>query len=215
MNAQATTSVSPGKSAQTRQKLIDAGIELFSEFGYDATSTRRIEARAQVQRNLISYHFGSKQEFWKACMTELFARVDDSARTAFSHSRDIEPKERMRFLIRRFVRWSAAHPEVARVMFDEGRHDDWRLEWLVDNYARQLYETVTGQFEEGRQQGVVPNLSAAQFYYVLVSSAGIFGMAPECRRLSGEDPCESAFVDRHADAVAQLLTSSPEQRHRS
>ena len=209
MNAQAATNTRLGKSAQTRQKLMEAGIELFSEFGYDATSTRRVEAHAEVQRNLITYHFGSKQEFWKACMTALFARMDSPARTAFSDSRGIEPRERMRFLIHRFVRWSAAHPEVARVMFDEGRHDDWRLEWLVDNYARQLYETVTRLFEEAREQSGVPNLSATQFYYMLVSSAGLFGMAPECRRLSGEDPCESAFVDMHADAVARLLTSSP------
>jgi hypothetical protein len=30
-------------------------------------------------------------------------------------------------------------------------------------------------------------------------------MAPECRLLAGEDPCEASNVDAQADAIAQLL----------
>jgi AcrR family transcriptional regulator len=55
-----------GKAEKTREDLLIAGIQLFSEQGYEATSTRQVEALAGAQRNLMSYHFGSKERFWKA-----------------------------------------------------------------------------------------------------------------------------------------------------
>ncbi|MEL6985552.1 MAG: TetR family transcriptional regulator, partial [Actinomycetota bacterium] len=158
--ARATTA----KAAETQARLISAGIELFSVRGFDATSTRQVEAAAGVQRNLISYHFGSKDEFWKRCIAALFARTDTAVDLAIGQARDIEPAERIRFLIRQYLRASAANPEIMRIMFDEGRCDDWRLAWLVEHHVRGFFDMVRQIFESGREQGVVPGVSAVQFY---------------------------------------------------
>jgi AcrR family transcriptional regulator len=214
MSAQATsTAVSDkpqvgGRAGETRRKLLDAGTFLFAQHGYEATSTRQIETHAGVQRNLMGYHFGSKEEVWKACMSRLFARMVSALRPAMVQSRDIEPVERIRFLIRQFIRASAATPEINRIMFDEGRSNDWRLEWIVEHYVRDFFGTVTELFEAGRRHHVIPDLSPIQFYYLLVGSASMFSMAPECRLLSGRDPAEDAMVDAQADAIAALLTSA-------
>ena len=197
--------VTTSKSEQTRQKLLAAGIALFSTDGYDATSTRKVETSAGVQRNLISYHFGNKEAFWKACVSELFLRGRETLAPAFRQSKDVAPSERVRFLIRQLVRLGAAHPEIMRIMFDEGRRDDWRLEWLIERFTRDFYQQVADLYGEGRARGVIPELGATRFYYLLLSSGAIFAMAPECRRLSGEDPGEPAMVDAQAEAMAQLL----------
>jgi AcrR family transcriptional regulator len=198
------------RSAQTQDKLLDAGIALFSSLGFEATSTRQVETHAGVQRNLINYHFGSKENFWKACMNVLFDPMVAATREVVALSRDLPSAERVRFLIRRYVRVSAAHPEITRIMFDEGRRDDWRLAWLVENYSRDFYETVGRLFEMGRDENILPDISLSQFYYALVSSTVIFAMAPECRMLSGQDPNSDSLVDAQADAIAGLLTVSRE-----
>ena len=200
----ATAAVS-GKSEATQQKLIAAGIELFARGGYEATSTRQVQEAAGVQRNLITYHFGSKEQFWKRCMAELFGGMSASLAPAIEQSKDIEPMERIRFLIRRFVRASAEHPETVRIMFDEGRCDDWRLDWLVAHYVQPFFGLVEALYEQGglRRRG----FTLMQFYYFLVSSASVFAMAPEYRRLSGDDPFAPEFIDSQANAVAMLLTS--------
>ena len=51
------------KARATQERLLDAGVELFALHGYDGASTRMIETAAGVKRNLISYHFDSKEEF--------------------------------------------------------------------------------------------------------------------------------------------------------
>ena len=199
-------SATSAKALQTRTRLIAAGIALFSSGGYDATGTRQIETHAGVKRNLISYHFGSKETFWKACMTQLFQGFERQLQPAIEQSRDIAPVERIRFLIRRFVRVNAAHPEMNRIMFDVGRNDSWRLQWIVDHYGRSFYERVGEVFAEGVRHDIIAGLSPVQFYYLLVGSTAIFSMAPECRLLSGEDFHGDDMVDAHANAVAALLT---------
>ena len=191
------------KSEQTRQKLLQAGTHLFSTYGYNATTTRNVETHAEVQRNLINYHFGSKEAFWKACVGDIFDRFGATLAPGLNQARDIEPGERIRFLIRQFVRTSAAHPEVMRVMFDEGRCDDWRLEWIVERYTRNFHGAVRELFDDGHTRGVIPQMTVMQFYYLLVSSSAMFAMAPEYRLLSGEQP--EAMVDAQAEAIAQLL----------
>ena len=207
---------SPGKqsekSQRTRQKLVEAGIELFSTHGYNATTTRNLEMHAGVQRNLISYHFGGKEAFWKACVAQLFERFNELLLPALSQARDIESGERIRFLIRQSVRAGAAHPQVMRIMFDEGRCNDWRLEWIVERYTRKLYRSVRELLDDGQACGVLPDLSYLQFYYLLVSSGSMFAMAPEYRMLAGEDPCAKANVDAQADAIAQLLAPRSDGR---
>jgi TetR/AcrR family transcriptional regulator len=193
------------KSQRTQQKLLESGAHLFSTYGYNATTTRNVETHAKVQRNLISYHFGGKEAFWKFCVSDLFERFSNAIQPALEQSKDIESGERIRFLIRQSVRASAAYPEVMRIMFDEGRCNDWRLEWITERYTRKLYRTVRQLFDDGQACGVLPKINYMQFYYVLVSSGAMFAMAPEYRLLSGEDPCNEINVDAQANAIAQLL----------
>jgi AcrR family transcriptional regulator len=44
----------------TKEKILDAAEELFSEEGFSATSVRAITSRAQVNLAALNYHFGSK-----------------------------------------------------------------------------------------------------------------------------------------------------------
>lgn len=45
----------------TKDRVVDAAIQLFFQKGFDATSTRDITNRIRVNGSLISYHFNGKQ----------------------------------------------------------------------------------------------------------------------------------------------------------
>jgi AcrR family transcriptional regulator len=194
-----------GKAEQTRQKLLRAGADLFSLHGYGVTSTRQIETAGGVKRNLMTYHFGTKEDFWKACIGKLFDGFTRNLTPAFTESRDIEPVERLRFLIRRFVRVSAENPAISRIMLDEGKHNDWRLEWIVDNYAGDFYGLIKRLQNEAIKLSATPKISPESFYYLLVGSTAIFSMAPECILLTGNDPNKKAMIDAHANAITNML----------
>src|ERR1700687_2053925 len=54
------------RSERTRQRLIEVAVEVFSELGYEAASTRAIVKQAQANLVSIPYYFGSKLGLYHA-----------------------------------------------------------------------------------------------------------------------------------------------------
>ncbi|HTV85455.1 MAG TPA: CerR family C-terminal domain-containing protein [Dyella sp.] len=71
---------------ETRQRIIDAAIQLFGEHGFDGASTRDIAAAAGVNAPALQYYFGNKQGLYKACAQyitdDLHARYAPSIKQA-------------------------------------------------------------------------------------------------------------------------------------
>jgi AcrR family transcriptional regulator len=194
------------RALATREKLLDAAIARFAAVGYEAATTRDIEAAAGVKRGLIAYHFKTKDVLWKAAVSWLFARATQELQAAERHAADVDAVARLRYFVRAYVRFCARYPAVNRLMVQEGMHNDWRLEWLVEHFVRPWYTRVCALLAQAREQGAAPAMDALHFYYILTGGAAlIFAMAPEAQRLSGLDPASDDVVNAHADALAQLL----------
>jgi TetR/AcrR family transcriptional regulator, regulator of cefoperazone and chloramphenicol sensitivity len=52
---------------ETRQRIIDAAIQLFGEHGFDRASTRDIAAAAGVNAPALQYYFENKEGLYRAC----------------------------------------------------------------------------------------------------------------------------------------------------
>ena len=101
------------------------------------------------------------------------------------------------------VRFAAAHPELFRLMVEEGKIDSARMEWLVDTHLRPLFENFK---RFSLPASGASDADAVHAYYVMAGAASIiFAVAPECRRLTGVDPTTDAAIEAHADFVARLL----------
>jgi AcrR family transcriptional regulator len=55
------------RGEHTRQRLLEAGIELFAELGYERASTRAIARHAGVSLPALQYYFGGKEGLHRAC----------------------------------------------------------------------------------------------------------------------------------------------------
>ena len=110
-------------------------------------------------------------------------------------------------MTKRFVRFSAAHPELHRFMVHEGSHDGPRLRWLLDRHIRPLFEASTALI-----RAAAPDVDAAQLHYLMLGAAThLFAVAPEFQRLTGRDPFESEMVEAQAQAI---VDSSARRRAR-
>ena len=58
----------------TRERVLDAALELFADRGFDGASTRDIAAQAGVAQPLLNYHFRSKDDLWREAVDRLFAQ---------------------------------------------------------------------------------------------------------------------------------------------
>src|ERR1700759_5383065 len=63
----------------TRERILDVALELFTEQGYDKTSLRQIADRLGFTQAAIYYHFAAKQDI----LVALHLRLHELARPAF------------------------------------------------------------------------------------------------------------------------------------
>jgi TetR/AcrR family transcriptional regulator, regulator of cefoperazone and chloramphenicol sensitivity len=89
----AKTTCSTGRSAcqdrseRTRQRLIEVAVEVFSELGYEAASTRTIVERAQANLVSIPYYFGSKLGLYHAAAEYIGSNLVERFRPACERAR--------------------------------------------------------------------------------------------------------------------------------
>jgi AcrR family transcriptional regulator len=190
----------------TRERILAAALDLFSELSYEGATTREIAARAGVTQPLLNYHFKSKDELWRAAVDGLFETLNGALGARAQGLRGVDEVTVARLLVREFIYFSASHPQLHRIITQECKADGPRMDYLVDRYIRPLYETTTELFERLVEQGHLPDIPAAHLYYI-VTGAGptMFVLGPECRRLAGIDPEAPEVIEAHADAVTALI----------
>src|SRR3546814_7343759 len=59
----------------TRDRILDAALDLFSERSFDGATTREIAQRAGVTQPLLNYHYRSKDDLWRAAVDSLFVTL--------------------------------------------------------------------------------------------------------------------------------------------
>lgn len=190
----------------TRERILVAALDLFSELSFDGATTREIAARAGVTQPLVNYHFSSKDELWFAAVDRIFAELSEALIARAQGLRGVDELTVAKLLIREFVYFSAAHPQLHRIITQECKTDGPRMDWLVERHVRPVYEQTAAMFDGLVKAGHMPDFPPAHFYYILTGAAPtMFVLGPECRRLAGIDPQAPEVIEAHADAVISLL----------
>jgi AcrR family transcriptional regulator len=194
----------------TRDRIVAAATDLFSERSFDGATTREIAARAGVTQPLLNYHFRSKEELWRAAVDSLFVLLNRTLDERTTGLRGVDEVTSAKLRVREFITFSARNPQLHRIIMQESKTDGPRMDYLVDRHVRPIYERTTELFEALARQGAVPPIPATHLYYILTGAGPtMFVLAPECRRLSSLDPSDDAVIEAHANAVCLLLFGSP------
>lgn len=75
------------RSERTRQRLIEVAVDVFSELGFEAASTRTIVERAQANLVSIPYYFGSKLGLYHAVAEYIGTSISERFRPACERAR--------------------------------------------------------------------------------------------------------------------------------
>ncbi len=141
---------------------------------------------------------------WRAAADRIFGVLGKRLDEAVASLEFEDPQERSRGVIREYVRFVAAHPELFRFMVAEGNRSSARMRWLADTYLEPRFAYMKS---EGMLRAAgIEEADAAHAFYALTGAASlIFAVAPACRRVTGIDPGKRQAVEAHADFVARLM----------
>ena len=194
------------RSIKTKQKLLDAAIEAFSENGFKGTSTRDIAERAGVHHPLITYHFKNKEELWRAAADRIFSKFNASMGQALQEVINECPRTRMAMMIRTYVRYAASQPALHKVMVQEASHPSSRLDWLIKTHLRPLFEVTVKNLKELQDAGLAPQGNPAiLFNLIRVSSGGLIALGHELKGTSGIDLEAPGTIDELSDMIIDVF----------
>lgn len=190
----------------TRDRIIAAATDLFSERSFDGATTREIAARGGVAQALLNYHFRSKEDLWQAAVDSLFELLNRTLADRARGLRGVDEITTAKLLMREFVTFSARNPQLHRIITQESKADGPRMDYLVDRHVRPIYERTVEMFESLARAGALPNIAPEHLYYILTGAGPtMFVLGPECKRLTSLDPTDDTVIEAHADAVCLLL----------
>jgi AcrR family transcriptional regulator len=192
-------------SGETREQILRAALQAFTEKGYDGASTREIATRVGVNHGLIPYYFGTKLKLWQAAVDRAFGGLGAGVEAILADPSIGRDREREARIIHAHVHFVARRPEFVRLMHEEGKRRGPRMRWIVDRHVKPLYEAITALLERGSRL-LTMDVAPVHFFYVLAGATGlIFHQAEECKRVSGVDPFDPRVVEEHARFVVALL----------
>ncbi len=122
------------QAGETRERIFQAALELFSGSGYDGTSVREIAEAAGISKPALYYYYGSKERLY----TEIIQSCFERARLALEPAvREPGPlRTRLRRTIQAHFDYFAEHRDAMRLLYaaalsvskDEPSFDVWELE---------------------------------------------------------------------------------------
>jgi len=194
------------RTLDTRERLVEAALQVFASHGFDGATTREIARRAGVALAALPYHFTTKEALWKAAADRIFARLGETFRRRFEGLEGVDTPTRLRLILRDFVRFQAAHPELHRFMIQEGIARTPRLEWLVETHIRPIHDAIRAMVESAQREGMAPLGRPEHLHYMLIGAASsVYALAAEFELLTGEDPSAEALVDEHVATLERMF----------
>jgi AcrR family transcriptional regulator len=188
-------------------EILDAALRAFATHGYDGVSVRTLNRELGVSHNLIHQRFGSKQDLWYAAVDRAFSQQVTQLATAFDPTLT-DPLDQLNHAIRRFVTYSAEHPELLGLMNIEARVDSERLDYIYDNYVAPALAPLGRLLDHLNKQGRIRPISLrALFFLIAHGAAAPFTLSPLARRFDNTDPLRPKQVAEHAALTADVLTS--------
>ena len=191
---------------QTRARILEAADGLFGTLGFDATTTRDIAEKSGVNKALIHYHYGSKDELLATLLDGYYARLNEALSPALTHG--ATPLAQVESVLDTYADFLAANLTFCRIVSREvasGRH----MERIVERTWPVMKLSADWLAHAAPKAPV--SMEAAQ---VLTSIYGMvvtyFTHGEVVRHLTGQDPFSPkalAARKRHVRTVAGLLLS--------
>jgi len=97
----------------TRARIQQVAVELFTEHGYEGTSLREIAERLDVTKAALYYHFKSKEDIVASLVEDYYGQID--ALIAWGRSQPRTPQTR-RQVLHRYVQIVAEGDQVFRML---------------------------------------------------------------------------------------------------
>jgi len=144
---------------KTRQRLLDAAIDLFSRRGFHAVSVDEIVAAARVNKRMVYHYFDSKEGIYKMALQQVYTRLE----SVEFHAVELAgtPREKLARILDSYFAFLDENPEFVQLLqwenLERGKHIAKDHHLLTKNPFMEKFRQI---IDEGVASGEFrPNLN--------------------------------------------------------
>jgi TetR/AcrR family transcriptional regulator, repressor of fatR-cypB operon len=193
------TSPSKRDGAATRQRLIRAGLELFTTVGFRATTTPEIAARANVAEGTIYRHFSGKEDLLVTAYREAQTWGVELVKGQDGDGA-LSPHDRLLGIAKRLVSAGESDPAMTRMLLR--RRDEGYLDDSARDAAREFRETLQQIVASGKSDGLVRPGPAELWMSVWLALVAFAAERVSSREWSADHPQVALTLEAAWDAIS-------------
>ena len=200
---------------RTRQNLLKAAQNVFSEKGFSGARVDEIARKARANKAMIYYHFGTKEELYQTVLLDLFAGIlQEVARLG----RDVaDPRERLLSLYSGLVDQFARHPELPRIMMREVLAGGTHMDTAAAGALGAIIRFVGACIGQGVTEGTFRAVSPLVVHLTMIGPILLFFVSEPMRARLLPDALPDVPMPTRDDLIAhlrELLTCIVGRGHR-
>ena len=156
-----------------RQALLQAALELFTEYGFHGTPTAKIAQQAGVATGTLFHYFKTKEEL----INQLYLDIKEEFRER--QTEGIVPELPLRVKVRRIwenmIRWFLQNP--TKILFFRQFGASPYITALTKEQGMQHFKFVMELFEEGRREEIIKDMPPDMLFAIasgLIETIGMY-----------------------------------------
>ena len=136
----------------SRERLLKAGVRLFSERGYDGVSVSMLSRATRLNRRMLYHYFGSKEGLYRAVIQHAYEQLA-SLDVELAHL--LLPAERLvAQMVRAYYGFLSEHPEIVRLIAWENLCEGKTAKTLdIEAEKTPIIEALQLALERGKREG--------------------------------------------------------------
>jgi AcrR family transcriptional regulator len=184
---------------RTRNKILEAGKELFISKGFSGTSMAALAKAAGINQSLFYHYFESKEELWRQVKSEMLKTFEE---LSFSPAIATTLDELLKHLIEDRLNLYLNQPDLVRMLLWQSLEESSSpLLGLSSSWVESWLKAI----ESFQDQGIINTRFTPQEIFSLCSS---IAWTPFLSQMSGETRINPALFSQKAIASLKMLLTN-------
>ncbi len=192
------------KNPATIRRIVAAAERIFAERGLAGARTDEIARAARVNKALLYYYFGSKENLYRFVLESLFSQLKRAIEVA--PESNALPRRRLLVYVDGYFDFVSSHPNYPRLVQREVMAAGKHVSWIVEHFFRPLHNRMSRAIEMGIEAGDFRPVDPSQTVLTIIAmTIFYFAAAPVLSEIWGRDALQPRAVAARRAAILDFL----------
>jgi TetR/AcrR family transcriptional regulator len=198
-------------SEQTKKKILEAALTIFAREGFFNAKLREMARIAGTTHSLISHHFGSKEDLWRAVVDYGLKLNEDRLRQIIDSQGTADPVELYKKFITSYISFVAKHTELSKILLHNNSRTSPHLDYIIEKQKR-LHTIIEPVFNKAQECGYFKGFDHDSFsVYVRALVETPIATRDITNKMFNADIRSEKGIALHTERVIRFLFRKDEQ----